>query len=347
MNRSITIAAAALATVAFCASASAQISPGGGAAPNAGGVPSGNHMGQNNMTQDEFNQVQEYADEAKRLTKEDKAKGKTLADLLAEDKVTAEALAKSMPLSCEVDQAMLAAQGPVTVDGKQVDTKTYEVTCSNGMGYFLISQTPGAPYGFSCFAADFTRAADVAAGREPGIVCKLPPNADLKAMAAGLLSKVGVTCAVRDTKWAGQNSAAKTEFNEIACTDGKGYIVTSALPGSTKPVHALSCHDSAAQGLPCKLSDNGPPLMTLQTFKDALGQHNVACDASASESAIHFHGQETAKKRYVVEFKCTQYPKGLVAYIPLNGNTAPFETTDCATAAKRKPEILCKLTGTK
>lgn len=343
MNRSITIAAAALAAVAFCASAAAQSA--GSAPSGSGGIPMGNHMGQNNMTQDQFNQVQEYADQSKRLTKEDKANGKTLADLLAEDKVNAEALAKSMPLACEVDQAILTARGPVAVDGKAVDTKTYEVACTNGMGYFLVSQTPGAPYGFSCFAADATRAADVAAGRPPGTVCKLPPNADLKAMAAGLLSKVGVTCAVRDYKWVGQSTAAKTEFDEVACTDGRGFMVTSALPGSTKPINALTCHDSAAQGLACKLSDNGALPVTLQTFKDALGQHNVACDANANENGIRLIGQETAKKRYVVEFKCSQQPKGLIAFIPLAGNTAPFETIDCPVAAKRG--IACKLTVTK
>ena len=54
-------------------------------------MPTGNHMGQNNMTQDQFNQMADYADTAKRLTKEDKAKGKTIADLLAEDKAAATA----------------------------------------------------------------------------------------------------------------------------------------------------------------------------------------------------------------------------------------------------------------
>jgi len=345
MYRSPLIVVAVFAAAAFSTSATAQVPAGAGAsaAGNSGAMPMGNHMGQNNMTQDQFNQIADYADQSKRLTKADKAKGKTLADLLAEDKVNAEALVKSMPLACEVTDALLSAQGPTTVDGKAVDTKTYEVACSNGMGYFLISQEPGTPYGFSCFAADATRAEDVTAGRPPGAVCRLPANAEMKALATALMTEAGTSCAVRDYKWVGQSAAAKTEFDEVACTGGQGYIVTSALPGSTKPIHAVRCPDSAKQGLPCKLSDNGPPAVTLQTFIDAIGQHKVACDANDKNTRLI--GQETARKRYVVEFKCTQQPKGLVAFIPLSGNTAPFETADCTAAAKRG--IACTLSGAK
>ncbi|MDE1985701.1 MAG: hypothetical protein KGJ28_04100 [Alphaproteobacteria bacterium] len=344
MYRSNMFVAAALAVVALGTAALGQAAgAAGGAISNSGAVPMGNHMGQNNMTQDQFNQVVDYADQSKRLTKEDKAKGKTLADVLAEDKSTAITLVKSMPLACDVTEAMLAAKGPVTTDGKTVNTKTYEVACANGLGYFLVSQDPGSPYGFSCFAADATRAADVAAGRTPGAVCKLPPNADMKAMAGAVLTKIGINCPVRDYKWVGQSTKTNTEYDEVACTGGQGYMLASALPGSTNPVRVETCHESAAAGLPCKLSDNGPPALTLQTFKDALVQHNVACDASDKD--VRIIGQENGQKRYVVEFRCTQQPKGLVAFIPLSGNPAPFETLDCAAAAKRG--IKCNLMGTK
>jgi hypothetical protein len=43
-----------------------------------------------------------------------------------------------------------------------------------------------------------------------------------------------------------------------------------------------------------------------------------------------------------VEFLCPEQPKGLVAFIPLEGNTALFEMADCAAAAKRG--IKCALT---
>lgn len=306
-----------------------------GAPPGTGGssMPTGgSHMGQA-LNQDQFNKLVDYADQSKRLTKEDKAKGKTLTDLLAEDRAAAIELTKVMPLSCDVSDAMLIATGPAVIDGKNVNTKTYEASCANGMGYFLISVDQARPYGFSCFAADATRAADVAAGRKPGAVCQLPLNANTKAMAGAVLGKAGVQCAIKGYRWVGQNSANHTEFDEFACESGQGYMVVAALPGSQIQVHVETCNASASRGLPCKLSDNGTLPVTLKTFRDALAQHNVACDAA--DDAIHVIGQENAKKRYVVEFQCTQQPKGLIAYIPLSGNTAPFETLDCAAASKR------------
>ena len=338
MNRYMTFAVAALAIAALGTPATGQgAGSTAGAISGSGAMPTGNHMGQNNMTQDQFNQMADYADTAKRLTKEDKAKGKTIADLLAEDKAAATALTKSMPLSCDVTDAILAAQGPVTVNGKPIDTKTYEAACANGMGYFLISQDSGKPYGFSCFAADATHAADVAAGRPPGAVCQLPTNANMKTMMATVLSHAGTNCAVRDLKWVGVSSASNIEFNEVACTDGNGYILRTALPGSLMQPNVIACHDSPVA---CKLTSSGP-VVNIQTFKDALAAHKVAC--TASDSNVRAIGQQPASKRYVVEFQCPEQPKGLVAFIPLNGNTAPFETLNCAAAAKKG--AVCKLTA--
>jgi hypothetical protein len=118
-------------------------------------------------------------------------------------------------------------------------------------------------------------------------------------------------------------------------------MLATAVPGSSAPVGVSSCHDSALQGIPCKLSDNGAVAVTVQDFKAALAEHQVPCDASQVRSI----GQEKMLQRHVVEFLCPQQPKGLVAFIPLNGNTAKFETIDCAAAAKRG--IVCKLTSQK
>jgi hypothetical protein len=304
-------------------------------------VPMGAQQGRT-MTTDQFNQLQDYADLAHRLTKEDKAQGKTLDQLLAEDKENAAKLTATMPLSCDVSQAILAAQGPVTVDGQTVATKTFEVACANGMGYFLISQEPGKPYGISCFEADATRAADISAGRPPGLTCNLPPNASTNAMAMSIMTRSGTPCTVRDHRWVGQSSATNTEFDEVACDNDAGYMLAVAIPGSNQPVRVTSCHDSALHGLPCKLSSNGAPVVTLQTFLDALAQHNIAC--AAGDSDVRVIGQENVQKRYVVEFRCAQRPAGVVAFIPLSGGTAPFEAVDCPAAAKRG--VKCTLSTT-
>jgi hypothetical protein len=246
-------------------------------------------------------------------------------------------LLDGLQLSCKVSDAKLVAQGPIESGGRKIDTKTYEAACESGIGYFVISAEKADA--FSCFAAEATRAKDIADKREPGIVCTLPANTDSKAMAQAMLTHSGVSCQVSKVRWIGLSAKAATEFTEAACSDGTGYVLTNAEPGSKAPVAAMSCADAGKRGIFCTLTSSGQPNVTLQTFRNELARHNVAC--TASDENIRHIGQETTWKRHVVEFKCAERPKGLVAYIPLADSTAPFEVVDCATAAKRKAQ--CKL----
>ena len=334
----------ALAAFAVCLSAGPLMAQGqgmtGGSATPDGRITPGSQMGRGNLSQEEFMKLQDYVDLSKRIADGDK--GKTLEELLAEDKAAAEKIAAAILPSCVVGEALLATTGKNTAaDGKDVDVKTYEVTCKSGMGYFLVSQEPGKPYAISCFAADATHAADVAAGRKPGAVCKLPKNEDVNAMASNLMASAGTMCTVAGHRWVGQNAANHLEFEEVACADKSGYVLTVSLEGHTTPVHISTCHDSAMRGIPCKMSDNGVAAITPQTFKDALQQRGITC--TTGDKDVRVIGRENAQKRYVVEFKCAERPKGLVAYIPLEDAKAPFEAIDCATAAKRGAR--CMLPG--
>lgn len=254
--------------------------------------------------------------------------GKTIAELLAEDKANAVSLVASSKLSCAMTNAVLIA-----VDDK-AQTKTYEVACQNGAGYFLVqSEPPGKATGFSCFAADAARQADIAAHREPTLNCSLPENGASKPMAAAILQRAGKICAVRDTKWHGQS--ATTDFLEVACQEGPGFVVRSPLPGSLAPLHVDICLELTHIGFVCKLPGNDP---ALETLKAALAQHKVPCDAEAARVI----GHEAVKRRQVVEYFCPiQQPKGLVAFLPAEGSTEPFEALDCPTAAKR--QAICTL----
>jgi hypothetical protein len=242
----------AVSALFFVVAASAQDQPWGAGGVPIGGAPSG--PGGRGMTQDEISKLGDYVDQSGRLTKEDKAKGKTVADLLADDKAAAVKLAGRLVPACVVADAFLAAMGPATVDGKQVDTKTYEVSCANGMGYFLIAQDPQPPSGFSCFSAEVTHAADIAQHRKPSAVCRIPGSVDTKAMATTVLNRAGTACTVKNLKWLGVSSAAKVEFVELACDSGAGYILKSAVPGSPINPMAIGCKLAAAQGLPCTLT---------------------------------------------------------------------------------------------
>lgn len=341
MMQRIALACIGLLLMASPVSAQSGGPSGGASGPGVGGstVQSGSQLGRGNITADEFDKLQDAANLSGRLND----KKKTLEDLVKEDTAAATALVAGMPLSCQVAKAIMAAEGPETVNGKTVQTKTYETVCANGMGYFLISRESGTPSGISCFAADTLKAADIAAGRKPGPYCSLAELADVKAMATNVITRAGTPCTVRDYRYLGLNAAAHTEFDEIACNNNSGYILAIALPGSAASVRVSTCRDSALRGLPCKLSDNGGVVITVETFKQALAQRGVACTAADNE--VHVFGQENAQKRYVVEFKCHERPQGLVSYIPLADNKAPFEALDCAAASRRG--VKCILTTAK
>jgi hypothetical protein len=222
--------------------------------------------------------------------------------------------------------------------------KGYEAACSDGMGYMLVLDAAQKSFGISCFTAQAKHDLDAVKGKTADAECHLPANADLQASTGRVLAGAGVSCAVQKISWMGRSDQTKSEYNEAACSDGKGYVLVTAEPGSLAATHAIGCDDAAVQGIHCKLTKVAKPtqpVLSLQTFKDALKQHNVACDV-AEERVM---GQENVKKRYVVEFKCSQQPNGLVAFVPVGENTSPFETTDCAAAAKRG--LACKLNATR
>lgn len=251
----------------------------------------------------------------------------------------AAALTKSIALSCTVSDAKLLADGKADINGKSVHVRSYEAACSNGLGYFLVDQAPEPAIALTCFGADATHAADVAAGREPQPTCSLAANADVKKSAGTVLSHLGQQCTVTALRSIGQDTKANTELTEVACSGGTGFVIASPLPGATKAVSALSCPDSYRHGIACKLSSNGAPLVTMETFKQALKQHAVACTVQDQRLI----GRQNVSKRHVVEFKCAERPDGLVAFIPLEDSTAPFEAMSC-TDAGFKQHIICSLT---
>lgn len=329
--------------VALGAPAAAQM--GGAAASQTGSaaegssLPSQNHMGRNNMTQAQFDQLSEYVDQAKRLTKEDKAKGKTAADLKKEDMAAASDLIEVTALPCAPSDAELASKGKAGVAGKPQAITAYEVACSNGMGYFLVSGKQNS--GFSCFTAQARSALDAKQGKTGDITCRLPANASTGKIAQAVLSHLGVSCQVKQVAWMGADPKTNTEYNEAACSGGTGYVLATPEPGSKIAPHALTCEQGAREGLKCTLTKvaQSAPTLTLQTFRDALARHGVAC----TNSKVRVIGRQNKSKRYVVEFQCPEQPKGLVALIPLNGDKAPFETYDCKTVTKLG--AFCKLNG--
>ena len=242
-------------------------------------------------------------------------------------------LIDELSVPCEMLDAERAGGGKITVHGRMLDVKVYEAACRSGTGYFLVSQPPEKSLAISCFAAE------AAQGLEPDqFTCQLTDHRDVKAMAASVLKGVGTDCEVKDYHWVGVSHVNGTEYSEVACTDGQGYVIELPQTGPATQISAVGCQEALNQGVKCTLTAVTMPV-TLQTFRAAIRDHAVNCEPAE----IRYVGRETQGRRYVVELQCPQQPHGLVAFIPLEDNPKPFETVDCPTALTRA--VQCTLSA--
>jgi hypothetical protein len=259
---------------------------------------------------------------------------------LAKARTQSEKLLAALNIACDMSDAQLVVSGTrkPPAGGRAVETNVYEAACRGAMGYLLETQGTENPIAISCLSAEEARAVDAAKGKEPGFYCKLPENKDVYGTVASLLTaNTGATCEVANVQWLGRSASSQTEYSEVVCKDAKGFLLGVPLPGAQSKTSAMSCAEAARQGIKCRLTDAGPveTPVTLETFKTALAQHGVSCNVAQ----IRMIGQETHLKRYVVEYRCADQPAGMIAYLPLEGNTNPYETEDCNSAAHR--DVVC------
>lgn len=329
IHRATTFAARILLLCAITLAAGAQNTP-GGVSHESGGL-------NGSLSREDLERMggvkQHNASEASQGSPEDRAKVRGQS----------EALVKTLDLPCEVSDATLVVSGTSrsASAGKALETRVYEVACSNGLGYLLEARGAETPVALSCFSAEAARLADSAKGKPAGFYCKLAQSRDVKAMAATLMAGAGVTCAVRELRWFGRSAATHTEYSELVCDDGKGFLLRTALPGSRADTTVLSCADGARQGIHCRLTDPGPleAAVTLDTFRGELVKNGISCRLDQ----IREIGQEDVHKRYVVEYLCEKQHSGMVAFIPLAPNDNPFETIPCNVAISRG--VMCALTA--
>lgn len=308
--------------------AGSPFTPNGGVCGTTPGSPSCDSvlMQQRTLYSDVLPHLKEHARRAKEWDKEFARK-------------ESQKLIDSLSVPCELADAERAGGGKIQVNGHLTEVTVYEAACRSGTGYFLVSQPPEKSLAVSCFAAEAARATDEAHGdNDDGFTCTLSGYKDAKTMAGVVLKGVGTACDVSDYRWVGVGSLNGTEYSEVSCAGGPGYVLEVPKTGQATQLSVVGCQDAVKEGIKCALTAVNMPV-TLQTFRDAIKDHAIACDPAE----IRYIGRETQGRRYVVELQCPQQPKGLVAFIPLQDNPKPFETLDCSAAAARS--VQCKLTA--
>jgi hypothetical protein len=151
---------------------------------------------------------------------------------------------------------------------------------------------------------------------------------------------------VKNLHYIGKSESTQSEYSEVVCDDGKGFMLRMAMPGSSGENRVMGCAEAAKQGIKCRLTQTpaeaAPPVevdVTLETLKQALAQNGVHCPIDQ----IRMIGQEDHRKRYVVEYRCAAPGDRGIAFVPLAGNSNPYEALDCAKAATEG--LACVLTA--
>ncbi len=289
-----------------------------GGAPNQGAA--GRQAGSEVLTRDTLSQsdLKRLAEQIDQWSRVEGERGMSPR----EAKARTSAMLSALKVSCVVSEAMY--RGTASEDPS---LKIYEAACEDGAGYLLLVQLSTLK-GVSCLAR----------GHNSSLKCAMPPNADSRALAGRILSRHDIDCAVRDVKWLG-TSAADLDHVEVACDSGAGYMIRSPRIGSTGKREVLDCQESIKQGAACERSSTGTTpgrvvdsRPSLEWFKEALRRNGVNCQTKRARIV----GRESIKRRYLVEFECTEHPEGLIAYVPPFGDTVNlFESMNCAIAAQR------------
>jgi hypothetical protein len=202
--------------------------------------------------------------------------------------------------------------------------RRYEVACGTSIGYIIDRPTTGAPTAVDCIAA-------AASGAE----CKLTTKEQINAYIGSIASRSGRPCTISDTRVMGSSSSGSTYY-ELGCTGALGYVMETKNGGF---VRAIDCLEAAGIGGGCTLTNVAAQAEVREgQYLQALRGKGIAC--AGTEFRVLGHD---SRKRDVVEFKCSDRPAGLVAFVPQAGSgTTDITNFDCFEAAGRALE--CQLT---
>ena len=192
-----------------------------------------------------------------------------------------------------------------------------ELSCKEGPpGYILqISEPPSLSQpatAESCLMFD----------PNSNVHCELTDRATQMTVIDKLAAQSGKPCAIKNRGFIGVASSGSTYY-EIACQDGKGYMLQADAKGAF--VKAIDCVDADVVAGGCKLTDTRQAKTEQNGLYSALAKKaGFNCDVSGYAP---FEASVPGKE--IVELTCSNRPDGAIAEFPATG-AAPGQIFDCA-----------------
>jgi hypothetical protein len=230
---------------------------------------------------------------------------------------------KTSNLACQLPANLkpaLGLQGPLTQLGRSCAVANgrylgstpdqhnlYEVACQDGTGLVLDMPSGGPAIASNCL--NYTSGT---------VKCVLTTPAQEMAAVDSLAAASG-KCAVANKRYV-LGAEDGSDYFEIACTDGKGYMLHADKSG--KLVEAISCAEAAQIGDGCTLTDARQAETQQNAVYSDLAR-KAGFDCQVSKYAL-FPNSDASKD--IVELACANRPDGGVGVFPVHG--APF-VYDC------------------
>ena len=198
-------------------------------------------------------------------------------------------------LACNVAKARAIGEGATAA--------YFEIACDNNRGYILETAKLYDPNGVaktsSCLLYDETG----------NVSCKLTPRAaQLEASLNPLIPQADAACQVKDRRYV-LTSGANEDYFEVACNDGKGFMIRTDNKGAFKEKVECANADYVAGG--CTLTD----VKTAKTEDNAL--YTRLAKAGGYDCEVKGYRSLTASKDgETVELECANRPDGGVAIFP-------------------------------
>jgi hypothetical protein len=218
-------------------------------------------------------------------------------------------VAKYKP-SCQMTNARAVGQ---TTDRTAT---LFEIACQGGPGYSVQTSFPVTASKPAIFQPCFAVAATSA------LKCTLTDDATSAAYINTLLAKLDKPCTLKDRRYVGATNDG-SNFFEVACQDGKGYMVEQAPNGELKPTIDCAVADNIGGG--CTLT-NARAAQTAQAGLYTRLAHTAGYPCDVSQYApfnVNVPGHE------VVELACSNRPDGAVAIFPAS-TSEKAQIYDCA-----------------
>lgn len=201
------------------------------------------------------------------------------------------------PVACPITNARAIGASP--------SATYFEVGCADGSGFILVTSAP--------MSLDKDVKMNTCLAYAPGgnISCELTtPEAQL-GLVDTLMASSGKTCAVTDKRYI-LTTVNLSTYYEVACGDGKGYVLERNAAGAL--ARTIDCAN-APSGAECTLTD------AREAKTEQAGLYSRLAAKAGFQCTVSKYAMFPSRAREeVVELQCSNRPDGGVAVFDADGN---------------------------